>query len=298
MTLYAKAHTAANFPLIGNPNRHYYPTRRGSILGIVLHVTAGLQDLDSVGVDHSAAGTNRYGATTDTVASWHVCTDSDSIEPALPPSYTAFHVKGYNSRTFGVEICNADARWDNKPAAWVEATLRNAATACAPIVAENRLPIRLATKAEVDATIATGRPFGFTYHAWLQSDRRDPGADFPFAQFASHLTAPDTPKDGFDMAEISDLEQVITERAGAAVLGTRIGRTEVAPGKPLTVGIALDRLYAAAAADRAQITALTAAVRALAESGGGDADAVVQAIRDELANFQITLTATKEPSDA
>lgn len=33
-----------SFPLLANPNRHYYTTRRGRILGIVLHITAGLED--------------------------------------------------------------------------------------------------------------------------------------------------------------------------------------------------------------------------------------------------------------
>lgn len=201
--------TAANFPLIGNPHEHYYRSRTGKILGIVLHVTAGLQDLDMAGVDQSAKGTNNYGATTATVASWHVCVDSDSIEPALPPSFTAFHVKGYNSRTFGVEISNHDARWDNKPRAWVEATLRNTAEACREVVEDNHLPVRLATKAEVDAAIAGDKPFGFTYHQRLQSDRRDPGDTFPFQQFAGYLTQSTAPKEWDEMATRAEIRAEI-----------------------------------------------------------------------------------------
>ena len=48
-----------SFPLLANPNRHYYTTRRGRILGIVLHVTAGLEDFTPP--DLGAESTIRYG---------------------------------------------------------------------------------------------------------------------------------------------------------------------------------------------------------------------------------------------
>ncbi len=164
-------------------NGHFYPGRKnGDVLGIVQHVTAGLQDLDGVN-DQSAEGTNRYGATTSTKVSWHVCTDSDSVSPGLPDTYTAWHASGYNSRTYGIETSNVDARWDNKPSAWVTATLRHAARAAAPIVIKYDIPIRRCTRAEVDAAIATNRPFGFVDHSRLSDIRRDPGATFPWVRY-------------------------------------------------------------------------------------------------------------------
>ena len=161
----------------------FYPTRKGGpALGIVLHVTAGLQDLNMKGPDNSAEGTAKWAI--NRPVSWHAGVDSDSIVPCLPSSYTGWQVKGYNSRTIGLEISNVDARWDNKPAAWVTATLRNAAKACAAWVEEYDLPLVKATKSQVDSAIANNRKFGFTYHSTLNPESRiDPGKTFPWARF-------------------------------------------------------------------------------------------------------------------
>src|SRR5687768_18399320 len=78
------------YPLLANPRKNYYTTRKKDIGLIVIHVTAGLQDLDMSGEDLTAAKTNQYGATTSRRASWHAVVDSDSIEDSLPDGYTAF----------------------------------------------------------------------------------------------------------------------------------------------------------------------------------------------------------------
>ena len=175
------------YPLLANPNRHFYTTRRSPILGIVLHVTAGLEDFTPP--DDGAEATVRYGLRNSRPASWHGIVDSDSIIDCLPDTYTAFHVIGYNSGTLGLEIANRDARWTGKPEPWVGNTLRNAATWCAPRVKKYSLPVRLSTRAEVDRAIAAGRPFGFAYHSALDPKRRiDPGKDFPWDRFAGFLS--------------------------------------------------------------------------------------------------------------
>ena len=180
-----------SFPLLANPNRHYYTTRRGRILGIVLHVTAGLEDFTPP--DLGAESTIRYGLANARPASWHGIVDSDSVIDCLPDSYTAFHAIGYNSHTLGLEIANRDAKWAGKPQRWVDATIANAADWCRPRVAKYGLPVALASRAEVDRAIKAGRPFGFSYHSYLDPTRRiDPGRDFPWQQFAAHLTAPVT----------------------------------------------------------------------------------------------------------
>ena len=171
------------YDLLINPNENFYTTRRKTISNIVLHVTAGLEDLDMLGVDNSAEATNRYGATTSREASWHSCVDSDSIAPALPDAYTAFHCRNYNSGTLGLEICNRDARWDNKPDVWVEATLRNAARVALAWEKAHKIPRVLRTKAEVDAN-----KWGYTYHSYLDPERRsDPGKTFPWTRFTEIL---------------------------------------------------------------------------------------------------------------
>jgi peptidoglycan hydrolase-like protein with peptidoglycan-binding domain len=178
---FPKTANSTTYTLLGGNS--FYPTRRnGGVLGIVLHVTAGLQDLDLVGVDGSAEGTARWAIGRE--VSWHVGVDSDSIRPTLPAYCTAWHAKGYNSRTVGIEISNLDARWDNKPAEWVTRTLRNAAKAAAAYVDEFNLPLVLATKAQVDSATAANRKFGFTYHSILDPGMRvDPGKTFPWTRF-------------------------------------------------------------------------------------------------------------------
>jgi hypothetical protein len=226
------------YPLLSNPLKHYYPTRNKPILGIVLHVTAGAQDLGMVGTDGSAEATVRYGQTVTRAASWHGIVDTDTIIDCLPDSYTAFHVVGYNSPTLGLEIANLDARWDNKPAAWVEATLRNAAEWCRARMAKYGLPINLASKAEVDAAIKVGQQFGFTYHSYLDEDRRkDPGKTFPWARFAQLLQGEEDDDVGLSYQETKNaVAETLdkSEQAQAAIKRTvhamEFGRTGISFG--------------------------------------------------------------------
>lgn len=171
------------YALLSNPNTNFYTKRNNAVRLIILHVTAGLEDLDMVGADHSAEGTNSYGATTSRAASWHSCIDSDSIAPALPDEYTAFHCVNYNSPSLGLEISNKDARWDNKPEPWTAATLLNAARVCLDWERKYSIPRVLRSKAEVDAGAR-----GYSYHMFLDPDRRrDPGVTFPWDYFVSLL---------------------------------------------------------------------------------------------------------------
>jgi len=168
-------------------NKHFYPTRLKPVDLIILHVTAGLEDLDMEGADQSAEGTNKYGATTSRDASWHKCVDSDTIADALPDEYTAWHCRGYNSNSLGLEISNRDARWDNKPAAWVKAILTNVAKVCHAWEKKYNIPRRLLTQRQVDAGER-----GYSYHMFLDPTRRtDPGRTFPWDYFVQILESLD-----------------------------------------------------------------------------------------------------------
>jgi hypothetical protein len=196
---------ARSYALINN--RHHYKSRLTPIQIIGLHVTAGLEDLDMLGIDHSAEKTNAWGATTDTQVSWHACSDSDSIGWALPDTYTAFHIRGYNSEALGLEICNRTATWNDKPKEWVERTLRNAAKVCHEWEKAHNIPRRLLTKAQVDAGMK-----GYTYHMFLDpTRRRDPGADFPWQQFVGYLEELDG-KTVFDELEGGNMWRVVVDK--------------------------------------------------------------------------------------
>lgn len=183
-----------------NPNGdHFYPSRLGIVLAIVVHVTAGLEDLDGVD-DHSAENTAAYATTTDREVSWHSGSDTDSWVDLLPGSCTAWHVVSYNSRTYGHEISKQHTDWSVMPAEWVTKTLTVAARGVnghgglRAIAEQLGIPLRKATRAELDHAIRTGgAPVGFISHAELQpKDRTDPGMvrgvdTFPWVRFVALL---------------------------------------------------------------------------------------------------------------
>lgn len=168
---------------------HFHPTRRGTVLAIVVHVTAGLEDLDTID-DHSAEKTAAYAASTDRPVSWHSGSDTDSALDLLPAGFTAFHCVGYNSRTYGHEISKANPDWRAMSPGWVDATLHRSAHHLAIRARELGVPVRHATRAELDEAIArNGQPVGFLGHHQLDPARRtDPGLvdhidTFPWDRF-------------------------------------------------------------------------------------------------------------------
>lgn len=173
----------------------YYAKRRSPILGICLHITAGINDYD--GNDGSAAATTKYGQVA-TAASWTGIVDSDGIINSLHPDRVGWvqGVSGYNFNTplVGLEIGKLTTDWNDAPDWWVEETLRNAAAYLAPYVIRYKIPIELVTdRDEVQRRINRGQPVGITYHWRLTPDTRtDPGLSrgretFPFGRFASYL---------------------------------------------------------------------------------------------------------------
>ena len=177
----------------------WYPTRRRPVLAIVVHVTAGLEDLDGA-ADHSAERTAAYCASTDRAVSWHSGSDSDSSLALLPASHTAWHCQGYNSVTYGHEISKTHPDWRTMPPEWTAATLGHAAGILGLRARELGVPVRHATRADLDDAIARdGPPVGFLGHAELDpARRRDPGLvarldTFPWSTFLRLVATPAAP---------------------------------------------------------------------------------------------------------
>lgn len=189
--------------LLDHPNPYHithYPRRTRPLTAITMHITAGLEGRPGT-ADNSAEQTARYAATVrDRVVSWHSGSDTDSFLYLLPASYTAFQVRNYNSSTYGHEISKRTTDWSAPSPRWVEDTLRQAAMCLAPVVEEYNIPLRLATKAELDSALARGgAPVGFVTHAGLDPSRRtDPGLHrgrdtFPWDQFFSYFPSSPSP---------------------------------------------------------------------------------------------------------
>lgn len=163
---------------------NYYSTRgkyTNNILGICVHVTAGITDLTPP--DTSAESTNNYGRTTTVQASWTGLVDSDSIINSLHPDRTAWTqgVSGYNFNQplMGVEIGKRTSDWRNHPQTWVDATLRNLAAYCAPYVVKYKIPLRVIwDRDEVQRLINAGQKVGFTEHYILAGTRSRTDAGF------------------------------------------------------------------------------------------------------------------------
>lgn len=166
------------YQLLEHPNPHgphYYTSRRAEVHLGVIHTGENLPDWD--GDDTAAEALAGYASRAQRAVSWHDTTDSDSEVPTLPLDHTAFHVRGYNSRSVGVEQATRAAAWGDAPDDWVQGIIDQTSIAVARWVDEYDLPVRRITKAQADA----GYP-GLIDHARLDPDRRsDPGRDYPWA---------------------------------------------------------------------------------------------------------------------
>ena len=151
----------------------YYPTRRKQISLIVMHIPVALYDFE--GPDPTAEKVARYFTHNKRPASAHVAVDADSTVELLPDDFTAFHVRGYNSRSLGIEQGWGYLDWGKHPARDRQ-VIERVADWCRPQVAKYGIPLRQLTRAQVDSDEA-----GFAAHSTLDPERReDPGPGYPW----------------------------------------------------------------------------------------------------------------------
>lgn len=166
-----------SFYLLDHPGPNvtkWYTTRRKPIQIIVIHTAENLPDFTPP--DKGAENVARYGAATSRQVSWHATVDSDSIIPMLPASYTAFHVRGYNSLSLGVECATQARKWSEAPPEWVDKVITNLSDVVREWGEQFQIPYHRIARVNVD----NGRR-GLVAHADLDPGRRtDPGEDFPW----------------------------------------------------------------------------------------------------------------------
>lgn len=153
---------------------HWYETRQNEVTLGVIHTAEMVPDLE--GADDAGERLANYAATTTRSVSWHDTTDRDSHIEMLPLSFTAWHARGYNSRSVGVEQALYAHSWPSLSASQREEFIGQTAHAVARWVREFDLPLRRLTRAQADAGMK-----GLVAHGTLDPDRRsDPGPEFPW----------------------------------------------------------------------------------------------------------------------
>ena len=169
--------------LIENENNHgklrkngkhgwYYPTRKKGIQGIVIHTAEGAP----------AENVAKYFTFNTRPASAHAVVDESIIINLLPDTAVAFHVRGNNSKTLGLEIAYWAHKWGEN-LQLEDMLLNNAAKWCRKKALEHDIPITRLNK----SGWAKGQK-GFMAHSDLDPSRRtDPGDEFPWDKFLSYV---------------------------------------------------------------------------------------------------------------
>jgi N-acetyl-anhydromuramyl-L-alanine amidase AmpD len=151
----------------------YYPTRSREIQGIVVHTAEG---------GKSAIGIAKYLSTTDRTASAHVVIDDKEIVDLVPDDFTAFHCRGSNSKSLGLEIAYFAHKWGEDPE-YEEACIALSASWCAEKAKLYGIPMERVTLEEWEA----GKK-GFISHAECDPTRRtDPGPNFDWDKFFAYM---------------------------------------------------------------------------------------------------------------
>lgn len=164
------------FRFVESPNR----TRSGGrpIDVVVIHTM-------EVGETRGAAeAVARWFASPEAAVAAHYCVDSDSVVQCVREEDVAWHARGGNERSIGIELAG---RAGQDAAGWADAystaVLERAARLTAVICLRHGLPLRWLQAADL-----RGGRRGLTGHAevsraFRRSDHWDPGPWFPIARF-------------------------------------------------------------------------------------------------------------------
>ena len=260
---------------------HYYSGRKARLRLIVIHTMESPEHDDTA---ENVAGWFAGRSGTAPLASAHACVDNNSVVLCLPPSATAWAAPGANADGYQIEQAGRAAQgitgWAD---AYSQSMLRLSAAHARSIAQAAGIPLVHLT----DAQLAAGAA-GFVGHdqvsrVYKKSDHTDPGSTFPWTQYMTLVNGGTPTTKGFLMA-LTDQQQ--------NDLKAKVDSLNYAVSKIALP--ALSRLDKARFSTQAQVTALTAAVNALATAKGVDPEVITRAVQESvdkaLKDVEITLT--------
>ena len=147
---------------------------------IVQHTTEGHPDRK--GADTGAEGCGEYFSRTKRAASSHPIVDTDSTVFYLPSRYMAWHCRGLNARSVGIEMATQAGKWGwllEHARDWALDLLWRTARVAAGYAVTYDIPAVKITLAEAKKGVK-----GFLGHGDADPTRRtDPGKDFPWTLY-------------------------------------------------------------------------------------------------------------------
>lgn len=164
------------YPFVESPN--YTPAKGRTIGVVVVHTMEIAERKDAAEI------CARWFASRVSRVSAHYCVDADTIVQSVREKDIAWHARGGNTDSIGVELAGfarqTAARWED---AYSTALLGRASVLVADICRRRRIPVRWL----VADDLAAGRR-GITGHgevsrAYHKSDHWDPGPGFPIERF-------------------------------------------------------------------------------------------------------------------
>ncbi len=164
------------YPFIESPNRTPVSGRRVDL--VVIHTMEAPERGDT------AEAVARWFSRADSQVAAHYCVDANSIVQCVREEDIAWHARGGNTSSIGIELAGYarqdDAGWDDD---YTRSLLTLAASLSADVCRRHRVPVR---RLGVTAVRAGRR--GLTGHnevslAFKRSDHWDPGPAFPWETF-------------------------------------------------------------------------------------------------------------------
>ncbi len=164
------------YPFVESPN--FTPATRSAIAVVVMHTMEIRERPDAAEI------CARWFATPVSRVSAHYCVDANSVVECVREKDIAWHARGGNTSSVGVELAGfarqTSAEWADR---YSTALLERAARLVADVCRRKRIPIRWLV---ADDLVAGRR--GITAHsevskAYRKSDHWDPGPGFPIERF-------------------------------------------------------------------------------------------------------------------